>query len=64
MVVKDQSQHDQSCSGHCKQLIWDERSYRNLTGGRAVQDRVRWGSNSIGGGAAVSGGGGLRSPPP
>lgn len=36
MVIKDQSAHDQSCSGDCRQLIWDEASYRSLSGARAV----------------------------
>lgn len=36
MAIKDQSAHDQSCSGDCRQLIWDEASYRSLSGARAV----------------------------
>lgn len=36
MVIKDQSQHDQNCSRDCRQLIWDEASYRALPGGRSV----------------------------
>ena len=37
MVVGDQSAHDQSCSGDCRQLIWDEVSYRTFSGARAVR---------------------------
>ena len=44
MVIKDQSQHDQNCSRDCKQLIWDESSYRALSGGRAVHLVQREGS--------------------
>ena len=36
MVIQDQSAHDQSCNGDCRQLIWDEMSYRALSGARAV----------------------------
>lgn len=36
MVVEDQSAHDQSCFRTCRQLIWDETSYRSLLGARAV----------------------------
>lgn len=36
MVIKDQSAHDQSCSGDCRQLIRDELSYRSLSGARVV----------------------------
>lgn len=36
MVIEDQSAHDQSCSGGCRQLIWDEFSYRALSGARAA----------------------------
>ena len=36
MVIQDQSTHDQSCSGDCRQLIWDESSYRMHSGARAV----------------------------
>ena len=35
-ATQDQSAHDQHCSGDCKVLIWDEDSYRNLSGSRAV----------------------------
>ena len=36
MIIKDQSAHDQDCSGNCKAMSWDENSYRGLSGGRAV----------------------------
>lgn len=36
MVIEDQSAHDLSCSRNCIQLIWDETSYRSLSGARAV----------------------------
>ena len=36
MVIENQSAHDQSCSRTCGQMIWDETSYRSLSGGRAV----------------------------
>lgn len=36
MAIEDQSAHDQSCSRDCVQLIWDETSYRSLSGARAV----------------------------
>ena len=36
MTIQDQSAHDQECSRGCETLIWDEESYRNLSGGRAV----------------------------
>lgn len=36
MAIEDQSAHDQSCSRNCKQLIWDETSYRSVLGARAV----------------------------
>lgn len=39
MVIQDQSAHDQSCIGDCRQLIWDEMSYRALSGARAVHVR-------------------------
>ncbi|KAL6874818.1 hypothetical protein J3F83DRAFT_519359 [Trichoderma novae-zelandiae] len=37
-VVIDQSQHDISCHGEhkCRRILWDEASYRRLTGARAV----------------------------
>ena len=37
MVIQDQSAHDESCSMDCMQLVWDEMSYRNISGGRAVR---------------------------
>lgn len=36
MVIEDQSQHDQNCTGNCKQLVWDESSYRAVLGARAA----------------------------
>lgn len=36
MVIEDQSQHDQGCFKDCRQLIWDETSYRSISGARAV----------------------------
>ena len=36
MAIEDQSAHDQTCSRNCRQLIWDETSYRSLSGARAV----------------------------
>lgn len=36
MVIENQSAHDQSCFGNCRQLIWNETSYRSLSGARAV----------------------------
>ena len=36
MAIENQSAHDQSCLGNCRQLIWDESSYRSLSGARAV----------------------------
>ena len=36
MSIKDQSAHDQSCPQICGQLIWDEMSYRNVSGARSV----------------------------
>ena len=36
MVIKDQSAHDLDCCKNCRQLIWDETSYRSLSGARAV----------------------------
>ena len=36
MAIKDQSAHDQVCCKDCRQLIWDETSYRSLSGARAV----------------------------
>ena len=37
MVIEDQSAHDQSCFGGCRQLTWDEMSYRALSGARAAR---------------------------
>ena len=36
MAIEDQSAHDQICFRNCRQLIWDETSYRSLSGARAV----------------------------
>jgi hypothetical protein len=36
MVIEDQSAHDRTCSKDCRQLIWDEVSYRSLSGARAL----------------------------
>ena len=35
-ATQDQLAHDQHCSGDCKVLIWDEDSYGNLSGSKAV----------------------------
>lgn len=37
MKIDDQSMHDEYCSGSCTQLIWDESSYRRVSGPRAVR---------------------------
>ncbi|MCJ1454181.1 hypothetical protein MMC28_004532 [Mycoblastus sanguinarius] len=36
MTIHDQSAHDCRCSGDCQRLAWDERSYRSVSGARAV----------------------------
>lgn len=36
MKIEDQSAHDESCQGHCDRLVWDEKSYREVSGARAV----------------------------
>ena len=36
MVVKDQSAHEPGCGQQCRKLPWDESSYRNTLGARAV----------------------------
>lgn len=37
MKITDQSAHDESCRADaCNTLVWDEESYRSLSGGRAV----------------------------
>ncbi len=36
MAIEDQSAHDRSCFKDCRQPIWDETSYRSLSGARAV----------------------------
>ena len=35
MIVRDQSAHDEGCTG-CEKFIWDEPSYRSTPGARAV----------------------------
>ena len=37
MKIKNQSMHDDLCSGDCGGLIWDEASYRSVSGARAVK---------------------------
>ena len=37
MIIEDQSAHDPSCSEECRQLVWDEMSYRSISGARAVR---------------------------
>lgn len=36
MKIENQSAHDEQCQGHCDKLIWDEKSYRSVSGARAV----------------------------
>lgn len=36
MIIEDQSAHDWNCSRNCGRSIWDETSYRSLSGARAV----------------------------
>ena len=36
MVIKDQSAHNTGCGERCRKLPWDETSYRNTSGARAV----------------------------
>ena len=36
MVIEEQSAHDEICSRACKRLVWDECSYRSLSGPIAV----------------------------
>ena len=35
MVIKDQSAHDRGCTG-CERIIWDESSFRSVSGAKAV----------------------------
>ena len=35
MAIKDQSAHDRKCTG-CDRLIWDETSFRSISGAKAV----------------------------
>ena len=34
--INNQSAHDVLCQGECRRLIWDEESYRSVSGARAV----------------------------
>ncbi|KAH0829428.1 HET domain protein [Fonsecaea pedrosoi] len=36
MTIVDQSAHDFRCNGGCDKMFWDEFSYRNIEGARAV----------------------------
>ena len=36
MKIKDQSAHADDCQGTCQSLFWDENSYRQVNGARAV----------------------------
>ncbi|OAP63964.1 hypothetical protein AYL99_03191 [Fonsecaea erecta] len=36
MKIVDQSAHDFGCNGCCDRIVWDEVSYRNIDGARAV----------------------------
>ncbi|KIX94155.1 uncharacterized protein Z520_10181 [Fonsecaea multimorphosa CBS 102226] len=36
LKIVDQSAHDASCDGQCQSLLWDETSYRSVSGARAV----------------------------
>ncbi|OAP61481.1 hypothetical protein AYL99_03684 [Fonsecaea erecta] len=36
LKIVDQSAHDASCNRKCQSLLWDETSYRSVTGARAV----------------------------
>ena len=36
MRIENQSLHDGICQGDCRRLIWDEDSYRSISGARAV----------------------------
>ena len=36
MKIKDQTAHTKYCGGNCRSLHWDEESYRNTEGARAV----------------------------
>lgn len=36
MRIKDQSMHHGDCQRDCQRMIWDEASYRNVSGARAV----------------------------
>ncbi|KAL9044841.1 MAG: hypothetical protein Q9214_002051 [Letrouitia sp. 1 TL-2023] len=36
MNIENQSAHDNKCAGNCPKMLWDEASYRSLSGARAV----------------------------
>ena len=36
LVAAEQSVHDSTCSKQCDRIIWDEKSYKSITGARAV----------------------------
>lgn len=36
MKIENQSGHDNKCAGNCPKMLWDEASYRSLSGARAV----------------------------
>ncbi len=36
MKIENQSAHDDQCQGQCDKLVWDEKSYRTVSGARAV----------------------------
>ena len=36
MIIMDQSAHDSGCDGNCSMQKWDESSYREVSGSRAV----------------------------
>lgn len=36
LVRAEQSLHNESCSGSCKKLVWDEKSYTKILGPRAI----------------------------
>ena len=40
MRIENQSMHHDDCQGNCRRLTWDEASYRNVSGGRAVDINV------------------------
>lgn len=36
MKIENQSAHDNECTGNCPKMLWDEASYRSISGARAV----------------------------